>query len=250
MIISEQHKYLFIEVPHTGSTAISSELQEMYERESILKKHSSFYDFRAHFGSRAKDFVIFATVRNPIDEAASVFLKFANNHKGNYTNKDNALDRGGWISARQRRAYENVARHGSFREFLSQFYNLPFTSAINVNRQFCDRILRFETLEADFASTLEALHINTKRPLPVRNTTANSEEKARLIAAVEMETYSATFGAFMQEWGYTLPTGAAPVVSMRERAFYEMTKSARNAFAVCERRLPKFVANAVRNAAG
>ena len=84
----------------------------------------------------------------------------------------------------------------------------------------------------------------------MRNTTANSEEKARLIAAVEMETYSATFGAFMQEWGYTLPTGAAPAISMRDRAFYEMTKSARKAFAACERTLPRFVANAVRNAAG
>ena len=250
MIISEQHKYLFIEVPHTGSTAISAELQEMYQGESILKKHSSFYDFRAHLGSRAKDFFIFATVRNPIDEAASVFLKFANNHKGNYTNRDNALDRGGWISARQRRAYENIARHGSFSDFLLQFYNLPFTSAINVNQRFCDRILRFETLEADFASTLEALHINTKRPLPVRNSTANSEEKARLIAAVEMGTYSATFGAFMQEWDYTLPNGATPVISMRARAFYEVTKWARNAFVVSERRLPKFMANAVRNAAG
>ena len=250
MIFSDKHRYLFIETPHTGSTAISAELRELYAGESILKKHSSFYDFRAHVGRDAENFFIFAAVRNPIDEAASVFLKLKYNHKGNYTNQDKALGRGGWVSARQRRAFQDVLRHGSFNRFLLHFYKLPFTSAINVNRSFCDRILRFETLQTDFSSTLKSLGIEAKRPLPVLNSTANTDEKEQLVSAVEQTLYNATFGAFMQEWGYRLPNGDAPQVSFRGRFSYESAKLARTALARYERVLPDYAVRAARNFAG
>ena len=45
MIISHKHKYVFIELPMTGSTAINNELRENYDGIYVLKKHSSYRDF-------------------------------------------------------------------------------------------------------------------------------------------------------------------------------------------------------------
>lgn len=43
VIISHEHKYVFAELPHTGSTAVSRELRENYAGEKILGKHSTYY---------------------------------------------------------------------------------------------------------------------------------------------------------------------------------------------------------------
>jgi len=250
MVISERYKYLFIETPHTGSTAISAELQELYDGVPILKKHSSFYDFRAQFGPRADEFFVFAAVRNPIDEAASVFLKFANNHKGNYTNEGQYLEHGGWVTARKRRIFQLVTQEGDFANFIRQFYNLPFTSAINVNRQYCHRILRFETLEVDFFNTLESLEIAIKRPLPIQNNTANTAKRDLLISNVSNGIYMSTFGGFMREWGYSLPDGTTPKLSWRALLYYELIKAARGAYASHEGALPGWLVRWAHNVAG
>lgn len=250
MIISEKYKYLFIETPHTGSTAISAELIELYAGHSILNKHASFYDFNSHFGLRAENFFIFSAVRNPIDEAASVFLKFAGNHKGNYTDDHKLLDDGGWVSARKRRIFKETAHDDNFRAFLLRFYKLPFTTAINVNERFCHQILRFETLEADFFNALKTLGIEAKRSLPVLNSTDNKKAANEWVTSVEPELYLRKFGPFMREWGYMLPDGTYPKVSIKSRIFYETTKIARTFFSRYERVFPKGLTRFIHNAIG
>ncbi len=42
MIISHKYKYLFIELPRTGTTAISKELRERYAGELIYEKHTKY----------------------------------------------------------------------------------------------------------------------------------------------------------------------------------------------------------------
>jgi len=250
VIISEKYKYLFIETPHTGSTAISAELIELYDGRSILSKHASYYDFKSHFGLRAENFFIFSAVRNPIDEAASVFLKFVGNHKGNYTDDHKLLDYGGWVSARKRRIFKETAHDDDFRAFLSRFYKLPFTTAINVNQHFCHKILRFESLEADFFNVLKDLGVEAQRPLPVLNSTDNKKAANEWVRSVDPELYIKKFGPFMREWGYRLPNGTFPRVSRKDRLFYETTKTARTLFSRYERVLPKGLTMFIHNAIG
>jgi hypothetical protein len=46
MVISHKHKYLFVELPKTATSAISHELIETYAGEKILRKRSAYRDFR------------------------------------------------------------------------------------------------------------------------------------------------------------------------------------------------------------
>lgn len=45
MVISHQHKFVFIEQPWTGTTNISKVLLENYSGEKILFRHASYFDF-------------------------------------------------------------------------------------------------------------------------------------------------------------------------------------------------------------
>ncbi len=45
MIISHKHKYLFVELPRTGSTAIYEELCQHYDGTQILFRHATYDDF-------------------------------------------------------------------------------------------------------------------------------------------------------------------------------------------------------------
>jgi len=46
MIVSHRHRYLFIEIPLTGSWAIHRELREHYGGSPILHKHASYPEYR------------------------------------------------------------------------------------------------------------------------------------------------------------------------------------------------------------
>src|SRR2546426_260618 len=40
LIVSHKHRYVFVELPRTGSTAVRHELRELYDGTPILHKHS------------------------------------------------------------------------------------------------------------------------------------------------------------------------------------------------------------------
>src|SRR6476469_8280254 len=86
MVISHKHKYLFIEVYRTGSTAISSELCELYDVEKILSKHSRYHEFLKIASEEEKQYYVFSGIRNPMDMVVSGYLKMKTDHKGRYTN--------------------------------------------------------------------------------------------------------------------------------------------------------------------
>ena len=72
MIISHKNKYLFVELPHTATTAIIKEFREKYDGKRILRKHAFFHDFQKIANDDEKYFV-FSCVRNPMDEVVSIY---------------------------------------------------------------------------------------------------------------------------------------------------------------------------------
>ena len=75
MIISHQHKYLFVELPRTGTTAVSRELRLMYAGTRILRKHSSYQEFLRKASDEEKKYFVFTCIRNPLDDAVSHYFK-------------------------------------------------------------------------------------------------------------------------------------------------------------------------------
>ena len=99
MIISDEHKYVFVELPFTASTAISRELWEHYGGRRVLRKHSSYREFLKYASPEQRAYFVFSGMRNPLDEAVSLYVKLRTNHRNNYTKPMK------WVTWRMRRRY-------------------------------------------------------------------------------------------------------------------------------------------------
>ena len=78
MIISHEYKYLFIEIPLTASWAIQLELCQFYGGAPILHKHATYAEFRNIASEEELNYLVFATVRNPLDKIVSRYHKIVN----------------------------------------------------------------------------------------------------------------------------------------------------------------------------
>lgn len=198
MIVSERQKYLFIELPHTGSTAISKELCENYDGKRILKKHSFFHEYQ-RMAPNEKKYFVFSCIRNPLDEVVSIYLKYKTDQITEYTQ----------ISDRKRATYQryNFAKNNnnSFQDYLKKFYKLPYDNwSCLAHKQF-DYVLRFENLQSDFQVMLGKIGLEQVKPLPVVNTT-NQKKHYLTYYSPEIYDYAKyVFGPFMKRWNYTFP---------------------------------------------
>ncbi|MDA8962192.1 hypothetical protein N9H37_02440 [Congregibacter sp.] len=227
MIISNEFKYLFIETPHTGSTAISAELKRHYGGQEILHKHANFHEFKKIATQAQSDYFVFAGVRNPLDEAQSLYFKFLTNHKKNYTDPAKALENGGWVTKRKRQIFKLVQGTQDFTLFVESFYGFVYTSNININKKHCDYILRFESLSSDFLEVLRQVGASPVRALPVINKTQEKESANFCMSAATYKRLLKCFGPFMREWGYDFPEEYSSTVSRSDLVVYWAAKLAR-----------------------
>jgi hypothetical protein len=213
MIVSHQRRYVFIELPLTGSTAIAKELVECYGGESFLKKHSTYQDFERAMGPKAKNYFVFSGIRNPLDQVVSHYMKLQTDHKGRYSRLENGTRPGErglhfsvlrWV---QRRRYQFVnGDKQDFRNFLFRFYRLPYSNWSIVSHKQFNSVIRFEALTEDFERTLKAIGIEPVRPLPVRNRTKDKEDWTTYYHDPAVRRHAIrVFGPFMREWGYPFP---------------------------------------------
>src|SRR5690242_2440526 len=108
MVISDKYKYVFVELPLTGSTAISNELCEMYDGKKILRKHSKYQEFLEVAKEEQKKYFVFSGIRNPMDLVVSEFLKKKNNHKQRYTTPSEWRRNGGTLSDKELQLYKEI----------------------------------------------------------------------------------------------------------------------------------------------
>jgi len=207
MIISSRYRYVFIELPQTGSTAIRKELQEHYEGSSFLRHHSTYYDFLKVANADEKGYFVFSCIRNPLDDAVSRYLKYKTDHKGNFTNPARLQKHKGIVNYFDKRIFQFLRKSDAdFPAFFRKFYVLPYNNWASLSHERFSFVIRFEKLQEDFATALRMIGIEPKRPLLVINrTNSKKREFSSYYPPAIQEKAKRVFGPFMKRWGYEFP---------------------------------------------
>jgi hypothetical protein len=171
MVISQKHRYLFVELPNTASTAIRRELCEHYDGMPILRKHAYYSEFLKIASAEEKTYCVFSCIRNPLDVAVTVYVKYKTNHKGVYTDPEKTRMHVLLPRAALRRFNFIRSTGADFPTFLKRFYRFPYNDWSSLSHDKFDFVIRFENLQDDFAKVLELIGVEQKRSLPLVNPT-------------------------------------------------------------------------------
>lgn len=223
MIISDRYKYVFVEVPHTATTAISQELIRHYAGRRILGKHANYAQFRSHASKEERAYYVFAGVRNPLDIAVTDFFKYRTNHRGAFTDLEG---RGKWVDDDLLQRYEFVANDGSFGDFLQKFYAVVYHNWFLIGSNGFQKVMRYESIAADFSLVLDELGIHPEEELPVVNKSKRPGSFVDLYTPELIPHAVRTFGPFMRQWNYEFPEGwDATQISQRQLLTYQLKEA-------------------------
>lgn len=208
MWISHKHKYVFVQLPRTGSTAIGQELRDFYDGTKILHKHARYEDFLKIANPEEKKYFVFSCIRNPMDDVVSIYTKYKTDPREWYTDPEkiqrfNPLER-----YTNKKLYEFIQNNNAdFSDFFLKFYRIPYNNWSELSHHKFDFIIRFENIQNDFAKALELIGIEQIRPLPLKNKTPGREKKFLTYynTPVVIKRAKHVFGPFMKKWGYEFP---------------------------------------------
>lgn len=223
MIISDTYKYVFVELPRTGSTAISRELRANYDGKPILTKHATYYDFLKIAGEQQKRYFVFAGIRNPLDDVVSLYFKYKTDHRSQFTDPVKVRRKRTSIYYLDNLAFRFVReKDADFPTFFKTFYRIPYNNWSQLSHKQFDFIIRFEHIQDDFARALERIGIQPKRPLPSVNQTGGKQRDFWSYYTPETIPHAKRiFGPFMKKWGYEFPQewGATDVAWWNQMEF-------------------------------
>lgn len=208
MIISHKHKYVFVALPQTGSTAISLELRQNYDGEKILFKHATYEDFLRMATPEEKGYFVFSCIRNPLDYAVSQYFKYVTDHKHKYTDPNRVQRMKGIVAQLYRQRFEFVRREQpTFAEYFVKYYRTPYSNWSSLSHKDFDFIIRFEHLQEDFAEALRRIGLELVRPLPHTNPTAKkSQDYIKYYTSDIIAHAKWVFGPYMKQWNYEFPS--------------------------------------------
>lgn len=208
MIISHKHKFLFIGLPFSASSAISKELYLRYEGKPFLAKHSIYYEFKKIATKEEKDYFVFAVLRNPMEIATTVYEKMKSNEKGNFTNPQHFLENGGHITKSHRKRFEFIhKKNATFQEYFKAFYKKPYDNLASLTTDYCDYVIRYENIEKDYENALRKAGVKNIRPLPVANKTAGKKHDLSEYYTEEIKEQAVfVFAPFFKKHKYSFPS--------------------------------------------
>ena len=210
MIISHKYKYLFVQLPRSGSTSIGKELCEYYDGEQILYKHSPYHEFLRIANQQEKEYFVFSCIRNPLDEVVSRYVQMKDDNWGVYRDprywKRNGG--GGWVPDYQLKQFADIENNNlDFAAFFKKYYKLTYENWSCLDHENFDFLIRFENLASDFAQALQLIGIEPKRSIPVYHKTKNKKANA-FLEEYTPEIHNQAkeiFGPFMKRWNYEFP---------------------------------------------
>jgi hypothetical protein len=224
VIISHRHRYLFVELPRTGSTAIRRELRTHYDGEVILHKHATYEEFLKQASPEEKTYFVFSGIRNPLDAAVSLYFKLKTDHNRRMSDPSRRP---------KHKPLLNRLLHGmkfgflrrtdaDFATYFMRYYVLPHDTSASLSHERIDFVIRFENLAEGFEEALRRIGIEPVRPLPLANATAKRDRDYRQYYPPRTwKRARRVFGPYMTRWGYEFPAEwQVGQPSLSERATY------------------------------
>jgi len=208
LIVSHKHRYVFVELPRTGSTAVRHELRELYDGTPILHKHSTYPEFLRQASADERRYFVFSAVRNPLDDAVSRYFKLMTDHKQRFSDQETGQRRKHFVnSVLDERMYRYLERtDADFSSFFLKFYRFPYDTWASLSHAKFDAVMRFEQLADDFEAALVRTGIEPVRRLPVVNpTTSRSRNFAAYYTPAARRRARRVMGPYMRRWGYDFP---------------------------------------------
>ena len=220
MIVSQEHRFVFVQIPHTASTGIARYLVDHYGGQRVLAKHSTLDQFLALAPRDWHGYYKFGAIRHPLDDVLSMYAKLRNNHIGLYAEGVQetpvySIKRPGEVIANIRRGQEGTRRSREIREqelgfdgYFNRFLKIPYLSLVTLAQSQYDSIMRFEQIEADLERCLHEIGIERPEPLPFENPTENrsGDWRAHYMPSMYAKA-SRLFGPYMKLWHYPFPDG-------------------------------------------
>ncbi len=177
MIISHKYKYLYIETPQTGSTAIREELIRSYDGESILRRHATYSEFERQASEGEKKYYVFLSIRNPLDTIVSVYVKYAENMNNRYTDGIILEGRHAIYDFVKKIRYETIKRRGyDFKKYLKKSKKNKYDDISTLDRHKVDGVIRYESINEDFLKIIKSIGIEPRRELPAYNKTVKKRQ--------------------------------------------------------------------------
>jgi len=209
MVISTKHKYVFVELPRTGSSAISNELIQYYDGHKILNKHSTYEKYLRVASKEGKNYFVFSCIRNPLDRTVSYYFKFKNSeYYSEIYNKIVNSHKYTFKNIYFIKRYKFVRNSNcDFSDFFLKFYKLPYDDWSTLSHKKYDFIIRFENIENDFEKALKLIGICPLRKLPKKNITIGKNDNyTSYFNARAINRAKKVFSPFMKKWGYDFPS--------------------------------------------
>ena len=207
MIISHKHKFLFIGLPFSASSAIIQDLYCKYEGLPYLRKHSLYHEFNNTASEKEKEYFKFAVLRNPMDIVVTSYEKMKANAKGNFTNPSLFKENGGHITKHQRKKFNFIKKYSpTFQQYFLKFYKQPYDNYSSLTLDKCDFIIRYENLDKDYLNTLKAIGIKNPSKLEVVNKTKGKKKDLLSYYTKDIQCRAVSvFGPFMEKYNYHFP---------------------------------------------
>lgn len=207
MVISHKYRYLFVELPRTGSTAISKELCEHYDGSRILYKHATYEAFLRSAAPEEKKYFVFSGIRNPMDDVVSLYFKYLTDHKRRFSNANKRAKRKGLVGYLTTRRFNFVQAHEfDFSTYFTRYYRMPYDNWSSLSHGRFNFVIRFEHLQDDFAQALKLIGVEPVRPLPAVNPTSGRKRDFMSYYTPDIAPYARrVFGPYMRRWNYSFP---------------------------------------------
>lgn len=214
MVISDKHRFVFVNLPQTASTAISRELVNQYEAREFCFKHALWRtDYMKAANAEQKKYRVISGMRNPMDITVSTYFKVRSDHEQRYTNAEENKIQHGFLRKHimywwnKRSHAEIVGKNLGFSAWFLRNHKVPYASWAILDHHRFDKVIRFEHLQEDFAEALKTLGVAQTRPLPLGNKTAKEGKPFHEYFDTDQAKRHAKyiFGPYMKQFGYRFP---------------------------------------------